>query len=407
MSRTMRSDNQQTIPTNTVYTASGSVAVTTPSPDGTLAWTWYSEGDKVFDAMLEAVAAARLSVRLETYIFEAAGIGGRMRDGLAAAAQRGVRVIVLVDALGSDALPASFWKPLLKAGGEIRVFNPTRLNRLGIRDHRKLLVCDDEVAFVGGYNIAPNYEGDGVKQGWLDVALRITGRLAAALGETFDRMYAGASFRRKLFTRLRRAREKLAVDTCGCEIILSGPGRGGSPLLRAIQRDLSSASSVQIMVAYFLPTRRLWRSLRRAARHGTAVELVLPGKSDVPIAKLAAESLYGRMVRAGLRVFEYQPQVLHGKLFVIDDAVYVGSSNLDPRSLRVNYELMLRLEGREVAAAARALFNNCRKNCREIQTGPLLHNVSLWTLMKQRFAHFVMARLDPWFALTQWRGMPD
>ncbi len=278
---------------------------------------------------------------------------------------------------------------------------------MGIRDHRKLLVCDDVVAFVGGYNIAPNYEGNGVQQGWRDVALRVAGSLAAALGATFDRMYEIAAFRRKSFARLRRAEEKRILEACDCEVILSGPGLGGSPLVRALRRDLAGASSVQIMVAYFLPTRRLWRALTHAARRGAAVELILPGKSDVALSKLATESLYRRLLRSGARVFEYQPQMLHGKLFIIGDAVYVGSSNLDPRSLRLNYEIMLRLEGRGVATAARAVMEDCRRCCLEVQKESWLRQGSLWTRLKQRFAHFVMARLDPWVAKTQWRSLPD
>ncbi len=265
-----------------------------PDTHQSLVLTWYAEGDKLFADMLAAVAVARQSVRLETYIFEAAGIGLRMRESLAAAASRGVRVQVLVDGFGSSALPADFWEPLRAAGGEARVFNPLRLDRMGIRDHRKLLVCDDKVAFVGGYNIAPNYEGDGVQQGWRDVALRVAGSLAAALGATFDRMYEIAAFRRKSFARLRRAEEKRILKACGCEVILSGPGLGGSPLVRALRRDLAGAPSAQVMVAYFLPTRRLWRALTHAARRGAAVELMLPGKSDVALSKLATESLYRR-----------------------------------------------------------------------------------------------------------------
>jgi cardiolipin synthase len=376
-------------------------------PRGSPAVTWYSEGDAFFADMLAAIAAARLSVRLETYIFEAGGIGIRVRDSLAAAAQRGVRVRVLVDGFGSSALPTDFWDPLRQAGGESRVFNPLRLDRMGIRDHRKLLVCDDDLAFVGGYNIAPNYEGNGVQQGWRDIAARVAGSLAAALGAAFDRMYAVAAFRRKSFVRLRRAEEKRAVDACDCEVILSGPGRGGSPLAKALQRDLAGASSAQIMVAYFLPTRRLWRALTHAARRGTAVELILPGKSDVALSKLATESLYRRLLRTGAHVFEYQPQMLHGKLFIVGDAVYVGSSNLDPRSLRLNYEIMVRLKGRDVTTAARAVFDDCRRHCREVQRGPWRRQRSLWTRLKQRFAHFVMSRLDPWIAQSQWRLLPD
>lgn len=372
-----------------------------------LTWTWFSEGDRLFATMLEEIADAQFSVELETYIFEAAGIGVRIRDALAAAARRGAHVRVLVDGFGSSALSSSFWKPLRDAGGAIRVFNPPRVARFGIRDHRKLLVCDDKVAFVGGYNFAPNYEGDGVQRGWRDVALRVSGPLAGALRKTFDRLYAVAAFRHKPLVRFRPSDQKRVVGACGCEILLSGPGRGGSPLLRALRRDLKNARSVQILVAYFLPTRRLRLALTRAARRGGSVELILPGKSDMALSKLAAQSLYRRLLRARVRVFEYQPQMLHGKLFMIDNAVYVGSSNLDPRSLRVNYELMLRLEGPEVAAAARAVFEDCRQHCREVHFGQWRRQRSLWTRLKQRWAHFVLARLDPWIALSQWKALPD
>jgi cardiolipin synthase A/B len=372
-----------------------------------VAWTWYSEGDRLFAAVLEAIAGARLSVRLETYIFEASGIGIRIRDAIAEAARRGAKVRVLVDAFGSSSLPSAFWKPLRDAGGDVQVFNPPRVARFGIRDHRKLLVCDDEIAFVGGFNIAPNYEGDGVERGWRDVALRVSGPLAAALGKTFDRMYAAAEFRRKAFIRFRPSEQKRAIGACGCEILLSGPGRGGSPLLRALRRDLKTARTARIMVAYFLPTRRLRTALTRAARRDGVVELILPGKSDVPLSKLAAESLYRRLLRARVRVFEYQPQMLHGKLFIIDNAVYVGSSNLDPRSLRVNYELMLRIEGETVAAAARGLFEDCLQHSREVHLADWMRRRSLWTRLKQRWAHFILVRLDPWIALSQWRAMPD
>lgn len=368
---------------------------------------WFDSGDAFFAAALDAIAAARDSVRLETYIFENDTVGGRFLSRLTAAAERGVRVHVLVDGFGSIALPSDYWAPLANAGGTVRVFNPLRIGRFGVRDHRKLLVCDDAVAFVGGFNIGENYEGDGVNKGWRDIALRVTGPLAEALGETFDRMYASAAFKRKPFARFRRASERRAVRACGGEVLPGGPGRGGSLLQRRLLRDLAAARSVQIMAAYFLPSRRLRRALSRAARRGCAVELLLPGRSDVPLSKLATESLYRRFLRAGARIFEYQPQMLHGKLFIADDTVYVGSANLDPRSLRLNYELMLRIECPEIAVAARELFAATRHHCIEIDRRAWRRERSLWTRVKQRFAHLVMARLDPWITLSQWRALPD
>jgi cardiolipin synthase len=121
--------------------------------------------------MLEAIDAARRSVRLEIYTFSEGALGERFRETLLRAHQRGVKVRVLIDGLGSMGLPATFWDPFTTAGGEMRIFNPIALHRMSIRDHRKLLVCDEEIAFVGGFNIAPEYEGDGVKCGWCDVGI--------------------------------------------------------------------------------------------------------------------------------------------------------------------------------------------------------------------------------------------
>lgn len=210
--------------------------------------TWFAKGDMAYAAMLDDIGRASVSVRLETYIFSATGVGIRFRDALAGAARRGAAVSVLVDGFGSASVPGSFWEPLLLAGGRVRVFNPLRPGVFGIRNHRKLLVCDDAVSYVGGFNIAPEYEGDGVARGWRDVALRISGDLSAALGETFDRMFDLAAMRRKFLVSLRRSRDRRVVAACGCRILLGGPGRGAGSLLRALLADLRQSRSVEMMV---------------------------------------------------------------------------------------------------------------------------------------------------------------
>src|SRR5260370_338158 len=133
---------------------------------------WLCNGQEIFPAMLGAIEAAQKSVSLEIYIYSAGALGLRFRDALVRSRQRQVRVQVLIDALGSFGLSTDFWKPLLEAGADVRWFNPLSLNRLGFRNHRKLLVCDERVGFVGGFNIAPEYEGDGVSCGWCDLGLK-------------------------------------------------------------------------------------------------------------------------------------------------------------------------------------------------------------------------------------------
>src|SRR5437867_9485450 len=139
---------------------------------------WLCAGQEIFPAMLAAIEAAEHSICLEIYTYSAGPLGERFREALVRARQRGVSVRALCDALGSRGLPTAFWQPLRLAGGEVRVFNPLSLNRLGIRDHRKLLVCDERVAFVGGFNIASEYDGDGITCGWCDIGLKLEGPLA-------------------------------------------------------------------------------------------------------------------------------------------------------------------------------------------------------------------------------------
>jgi cardiolipin synthase len=345
--------------------------------------------------MLAAIEAAKESIRLEIYIYAADALGQRFRDALIKARQRGVRVCLLFDALGSVNLANSFFEPLRAAGGEVRCFNATLLSRFGIRDHRKLLVCDGQVAFVGGFNIAKEYDGDGVTCGWCDLGLRIEGALAGELAVTFDEMFERALIPQRPFVRLQRSTARRTIRSRQEQVLLSGPGRGRNPIKHALRRDLARARKVQLVSAYFLPTWRIRRALLRVARFGGSVEMILAGKSDVGLAQLAGQSLYRRFLRAGVKIFEYQPQILHMKLFIIDDVVYVGSANLDQRSLKINYELLVRFQNAAMAAEAAELFNRTKGNSREITLAEWRESRSLWERLKQRWAYFLLVRMDP------------
>jgi len=361
-------------------------------------------GDEAFPAMLAAIDAAQEEVRLETYIYTASPLGLRFLEALVRAAQRGARVRVLVDALGSVELRDSFWRPLRDAGGEAKFFNPIALKRLGIRNHRKLLVCDD-VAFIGGFNVAPEYEGDGVTRGWRDLGLRLEGPLVDELAASFDAMFTLADFRHKRFVRWRRAALRRNVTSPGEQLLLGRPGFGRNPIRRALRTDLRQAHNVQLMVAYFLAPRRLPRQLRRARRRGGAVQLILPGKSDVALSQLAAHSQYQRLLKAGAEIYEYRPQILHAKLFVVNDAVYVGSANLDPRSLSINYELMVRFENPQMAVQAREIITDTLRHCRRVDRKTWRRSRTFWTRLKERWAYLLLARIDPYVARKQWQAL--
>jgi len=369
-------------------------------------YQWLRAGDEMFPAMLAAIDAAARSIRLEIYIFEECPLGREFREALIQACARRVRVQVLVDSVGSLLLPDHFWEPLRRAGGEVRWFNPIALKRVTIRNHRKLLMCDERTAFVGGFNISPEYEGDGVNDGWWDVGLKIEGPLAARLAVFFEEMFTRADFRHRRFRRWREFSARQAVALPPEQILFSGPGRGQSPLTRALRRDLMVANDVRIMVAYFLPSWRLRHDLMRVVRRGGRVQLLLAGRSDVQLSKLAAQSLYRRLLRAGVEIYEYLPQILHAKLFIVDNAVYTGSSNLDTRSLQINYELMIRFAGGEIAGQAREIFAETLRRCRRITREEWRHSRTFWQKFKQRWAYFLLDRIDPYVARRQWRGLP-
>lgn len=379
-----------------------------PAPP-TPALQWLCTGRQIFPAMLEAIQAARASIRLETYIYAAGGPGRKFLGALLEAAQRGVRVRVLVDAFGSWTLSSQFFAPLQAAGGEVRFFNPLHLWRFGVRDHRKLLVCDEDTAFIGGFNIASEYDGDGVTHGWCDLGGRVEiPALVRALGESFDELFALADFHRKPLMRLsafKRRRTRQSPLQPAEELLLSHPGRGASPFQFALHRDLAKARDIRIITAYFLPTRHIRRSLMRAARRGGRVQLILAGRSDVFISQLAARSLYHRLLKAGIEIYEYQPQILHAKLIITDGVTYTGSSNLDIRSLNLNYELMLRFEDAVITAGAQEIFARTLKHSRRIDAATWFKALSWWQRLQHRWAHFLVARVDPLIALQQFRAV--
>jgi cardiolipin synthase len=274
-----------------------------------------------------------------------------------------------------------------------------------VRDHRKLLVCDGETAFLGGYNVDDAYDGDGNAKGWFDVGMRVEGSLAFELGGVFDVMFSRADLSHDPILRLRKYGAKRTLSGPGWTLLLSGPGRGKNPVLTSLFQDLRTARDVVILTPYFLPPRRLRSSLVRVVRRGGRVRLVLPSKSDVALSQLAARSLYRRLMRSGIEIFEYQPQVLHAKLIVVDNHVYAGSSNLDPRSLRINYELMMRFDNPRVLSGAQSIVNVALSRSQKVDLAQWMRSRSWWQRLQQRWAHFLLARLDPLIASWEYRRM--
>ena len=371
---------------------------------GDTSFQWLKTGDEAFSALIAAIEGARNSVSLETYIFADGNPGEAVRDALIRASRRGVSVRVMIDGLGSSSLDEGFFDPVRAPGGEVRIFNPLTLRRLPVRNHRKLLVVDQTLAITGGFNVAPEYLGDGIRAGWRDIGIRLTGPVVETLADTFEAMWERAEQRQPRFVRLRRRRpeDSLSARSDGIRVLPSGPGRGRNAFLAEFLECLEEARDVRIAVAYFLPGLALRAALRRVAARGGRVRILVPGKSDVSISLRAGRFLYGRMLRSGVEIREYAPQVLHAKLYRVDDSVFVGSSNLDTRSLHINHELMVRIQHPEAAAETAAWFDGAESMAQPIDAATWTRSRSWWEKFRERWSFLVLSRINPY--VTRWLG---
>jgi len=331
----------------------------------TTGWPWrlgnefrlLNDGGEFFARMLAAIEEARRYVLLEMYLVRSGAVATRFIDALGRAAGRGARVCVMFDGFGALGLTRADRRRLLDAGLELRFFNPLRLgNRLSnlLRDHRKLLLADGRVAFVGGAGLTDDFAPGARRGPWRELMVEIQGPVIADWQRAFARTW-------------RRCGPELAlVEPPACEAHADGAAgrlslseaRQRSVLANGVLRRIDSATArAWIMSAYFVPSRRFRKALRRAARRGVDVRLLLPGaRTDHPWVRQAARRFYGKLLRNGVKIFEYQPRMLHAKMILCDDWVSLGSSNLDRWSFRWNLEANQEIADADFANTAAAVF---------------------------------------------------
>lgn len=359
--------------------------------DGHSLW-WYDTGEAFLKAELDAIAKAQASVRLEHYIFRASPVGAQFRDALAAAARRGVKVTLLLDDVGCWGLPRNYFSEICELGGKVVWFNPVRWRFWVFRDHRKVLVVDGCKAFIGGCNIAPEYTGDGVAEGWRDGGVAIEGPVVEQVLGAFEAQVEIAD--NQIWRVRKRSHSGWLKAGADVSLLLTRPGLHQGAFQHALHSDLLHAREVAITTAYFLPVGRVKRMLLRAARHARSFRLLLPAKSDVPLLQVAARALYSRFLRCGGKVYEYQPQMLHAKVLIIDDIVYIGSSNLDPRSLSINFEIMLRIRSPEFAQQVHRTYERDLAHSELVKPLSWRKASNWWQRFKQKLARFIFTRLD-------------
>lgn len=331
------------------------------------------DGKETFPRMLAAIAAAKSTICLETYIFRDDHIGRRFGEALMERARAGVQVNFMFDGFGSD-VSDHYLEQLRRDGVRVTVFRPIRFTAelwerflfLSRRNHRKSLVVDGELGFLGGLNLAREYASveDG-GSGWRDTHMELRGPQVVRLERLFlDSWYAngGAPIEVKRYARSLQHGDGLV------RVLGNAFASERKDIRRAYVSAFDGAKErIDLTHAYFLPPSRVLRALTRAARRGVQVRLVLAGATDVPAVLYAARGLYPRLLRAGIRVFEWEGRILHAKTGVVDGHwSTVGSSNLDAMSLRHNLEVNAVVESEHFAAALERMFEEDLTHCREV-----------------------------------------
>lgn len=321
-----------------------------------LSFTFYPAGADRKAALLDIIAGARESLKVAFYIFACDTVGSEVRDALVAAARRGVAVTVIVDGFGAEA-DEEFFADLTAAGGVFLTFLAKFTRRALIRNHQKIVLADDEVALLGGFNIEDDYFATPEENGWNDLGFRLEGPVVARLVQWFVELVEWASDPKAQFRDIRKRVRGWEPGTGPVQLLIGGPTRGPSSWARRISEDLCKGRQLDMMMAYFSPNPHLRKRICAIARRGK-VNLLLAGKSDNGATIGASRALYAKLLDAGANIWEFQPCKLHTKLIVLDDTVYLGSANFDMRSLYVNLEIVLRIEDAGLAKLLRGFIHD-------------------------------------------------
>ncbi|GAB4003163.1 phospholipase D-like domain-containing protein [Nocardioides ultimimeridianus] len=363
----------------------GTVAV----GDGSV--TTYTFGKDLYDDMIAAIDAAERQILFETYIWKGDETGERFRRALIAAADRGVDVYLIYDAFANLVVPPHFHRfpshvkvlryPVYAAGW--RFFD---LRRYG-RDHRKMLVVDEEVGFIGGYNIGAAYETE-----WRDTHMRVTGPAVWDLKRAFADFW-NLNRRR----RLRASERPLLLETASTweprvrfqrnvPRLWMFPIRG--MYLEAINR---ASKNIWLTTAYFLPDQDFVDALKAAAGRGVDVRLLVPLKSNHVVADWISRGYYGQLLAAGVRILRYKDAMIHAKTATVDgNWCTVGTANIDRLSLQGNYEINIEVIDGRLAAELEEVFEVDQSNCLELTMGE-------WEArdLHRRFTELVLSPLRP------------
>jgi cardiolipin synthase A/B len=388
--------------------------------------TLLENGEEFFPRVFECIAAAEHEVVLETFIWFNDKVGQDLQAALIAAGSRGVQIDVTIDDYGSPDLPPAFLAALAAVGVRVHVFDPgPRLwgwrTNLFRRMHRKIVVIDGARAFVGGINYSADHLADFGPLAKQDYAVEIVGPLVASIHSFVHRALA-AGQRNAATTLWGRLRERFSAQAHTLAQSLKPSNKLPEPPPAAAQGDAAGifvtrdnrnhttdierhyriairASQRRIIIAnaYFFPGYRLLKELRKAARRGVEVRLILQGEPDMAIVKTAASMLYHHLLAAGILIFEYRERPLHGKVAVFDDTLStVGSSNLDPLSLALNLEANVLIKDTAFNQhLAGRLEHLMAQSCQQILIDEIEES-GRWRVIRSFFLFHLLRRYPAW-----------
>ncbi|MDR2871509.1 MAG: cardiolipin synthase [Xanthomonadaceae bacterium] len=348
---------------------------------------WLIDGTDTYDAILAEIATATDHVHLEYYIFDPDHTGTRFRDALAERARAGVKIRLLLDAVGSARIDRRFLRPLTDAGAEVVWFHPIQLFRpfkrpwLNLRTHRKIVVVDGRVAFIGGINITDEENEQLRDDAYRDLHMRLQGGIVRSIQLVFveDWIYATGQGRDRFdISRLWPAETS---DTRNGHItaqtLISGPDTEWETIHRLHIAAIEKAQKrAWLVTPYFVPSEAARMALTSAALAGLDTRLLVPKRSDSPFVTLAARSYFDELLKSGVKVYEYGPRMLHTKALVVDDDLcIVGSANFDQRSFKLNFEISILLQDHATARVLIALLETEFANARRL---PRNRSTSFW-----------------------------
>jgi len=362
---------------------------------------FFPGGRDRLEKLIKHIRSARKSMRMFYFMFQQDAVGTRVRDALIEAAERGVDVHLMVDDFGTDA-PKSFFEPLREAGGRFDLFSPRLSVRYLIRNHQKMAIADDKRVMAGGFNISEHYFADPSENGWCDLGVMIEGPIVRQFCRWFDNLTEWVEDSSD-FRLIRRMVKQWDGGDEAVRLLIGGPSRSPSNWSICAKQDMGDSDRMDMVMAYFSPPRSFRRIINKLARRGSA-RLIMAGISDNTTTISAARSLYKRMLKSGVRLFEFEPCKLHMKLMVIGDTCYFGSANFDHRSIRLNLELMVRVEDEKLAARLREMIDHIEAASEPITMDWYREHATWYHRLLWRLGRFIVSSVD--YSVTRRLNLP-